>query len=1123
MNTLHMTNKFEIKEGYSGEDAFGSDTYIEQRFKYKCRALNNGDKIIVEWCQKKYQFISMLSMVAFNFQHYSLHDASHSVCIIQRIEEILGQERVDMLSAGDLWLILQAAYSHDLGMALTHEQLLNLWEKDENFKEYLRNCVEEDIGDLHKAARFYKEADNLIHKRAQGAGLPEGELVHFSDDWMVMCEYYLNILVSEYIRKQHAFRSKDKYDELDSITKPAIPKRLYEMSFEVNKMHGCDFQDILNNLKYRTEGFGKEKIHPQFVAVMLRLGDLLDIDNNRFDPYLIQHFGRLPVASLLHKKKHEAITHICICEDEISAEAETDEYEVAVISDEWFKMIDSEVKNLICYWNEIVPKELKGCRMKKSVCKTFLNNQLFDANQKCEFSVNKERLIDLLVGNSIYPSKMECIREYIQNAMDALKVQLWVDLERGMYDSTEFKNPDIIDNSDLTPFDLDRKVYDNYKIIVSVEWNQDKSKIRIEFEDNGIGIEYSYFSKLSKIGTGWHERTYYNRQINKMAKWLQPTGGFGIGMQSAFMVAESVHILTKSEQDAFGYEITLNKDKGGIVTTTELKNVQRGTVISYEIDPEKFQSWLRTLGKTDEEGFLGEKIDYRADLMDEFDEDGVLLYTIKFLHKYIQELIPNSFFPIVIRSSKFKESINIRAPWTKENYWEQESRHIRQKYDGKEYLGIDISQDNGSPEFLVWNKTDNIYVRFSKDNSSNRICYKNVLVRDKVKKISNLFAPYNVFVDIMGISVKKCLHLHRNSFREHFQVNDYVKECFRIYLYYLKEYYKQSFRINDDGENKKVRDDCWTEEWESFYLHLICIIQYPDIEVDSVVIENKKIGLEKLVKTGLDKIEVQKREEDASMFFDKIQSFYDDFYDNLPGDKTDTLNVLLIKGGSENQYINSDILLRQSILKHFMDGTLEMNELNYEKVKILNSLCDIGMITDEKTAKILMSDFRLSKRSYFMSGDLGLKGYVLEYKKSDQIVAEKDILSRLWSSNISGRVMIEVEKNSNYSELLVKELPFFNNEEQNRVFLISPLSNVVINILQRKLDEGFYLNYEEFRQLAWGKRGQESSSYNMLINWVLKHQIVNEYYTKEDIKDCYEKLLNDIYMEHIFPVCKKGK
>ena len=43
-----------------------------------------------------------------------------------------------------------------------------------------------------------------------------------------------------------------------------------------------------------------------------------------------------------------------------------------------------------------------------------------------------------------------------------------------------------------------------------------------------------------------------------MPDWLRPTGGFGIGMQSAFMVTDKIEIYTHSNKDAEGYKMTID-------------------------------------------------------------------------------------------------------------------------------------------------------------------------------------------------------------------------------------------------------------------------------------------------------------------------------------------------------------------------------------------------------------------------------------------------------------------------------------------------------------------------------------------------------------------------------------
>ncbi len=67
------------------------------------------------------------------FPHYSLHDASHSRTILTQIGRVLGEERVKRLSATDLWLLLEAAFMHDIGMVVSDDQLRE-WLRDPEFQ-----------------------------------------------------------------------------------------------------------------------------------------------------------------------------------------------------------------------------------------------------------------------------------------------------------------------------------------------------------------------------------------------------------------------------------------------------------------------------------------------------------------------------------------------------------------------------------------------------------------------------------------------------------------------------------------------------------------------------------------------------------------------------------------------------------------------------------------------------------------------------------------------------------------------------------------------------------------------------------------------------------------------------
>lgn len=1122
-----------------------SDTFIEWQFESRCNNLKNGNKIFTEWCHKKDEYISIMSTISFNFQHYSRHDESHSVCILQRIEQILGRERIELLSAGDLWLILQVAYSHDIGMALTHDQLVDLWKNDKDFKEYLDECLDEDLEDLHRAALFMKEADNLINKKKQMHDLEGKEELDFEEDWQITCESYLNILVAEYIRKYHAFRAKDKGDELDPRKNPAIAARLYNISNDVVAMHACNFEDIFS-LQDEEDGFGDGNMHPQFVAVMLRLGDLLDIDNNRFDPYVVEHFGRLPSASLLHMKKHKAITHISVSEDEISVEAETDEYDVAVVSDSWFKYIDREVENLICYWNKLVPKELIGCRMKKSVCKTFLSGQLFDSSKKLEFSVNKERLINLLIGTSVYQTDMECIREYIQNALDASKVQLWIDLINGKYDSVRFKNDEVFDISQLTPLDLDKRVYENYQITISVEWNEKKDKIRMKFHDNGIGIEREYMEKLSTIGTGWHGRTQYANHMHKMAKWLRPTGGFGIGMQSAFMVTDSVEIRTKSDKDVCGYKVVLNKEKKtGTVAITELKHFMfRGTTITYEISPEKFQSWTSWLTKRrkDEVSYLGEKKEYGYDseLLDEFDEDGILLYVEKYLKNYIQAILPNSLFPIAVKSSITQEEIINKTEWPEEPYWKEPSKYIQVEYNDKEFIGVDVSKQ-GSLKYLIWNKTDGIFASIKKKDgvSESKICYKNIIVREWKKTKLDIFSQYTFIVDFMGLPVKNCLHLHRNSFLERFDLVIPVKECFWVYLFFLKKNYTEYCKRENNGKPVDINaisdkkgstiEESWCLEWCSYLLQLMCIIEYPVLMTSSVEVVNQNIGVERFERGENGEITIVKKYEDVNKILGDIRAFY--YGIDMDLDEMviqDNLAIVIDESANLTSKNMGKISIKWNWACDYFNEKIENNHWA-KKTKLLNTIFRVGVLQDEDLLRILKNDKGL-KVSHFTISDIELRGYMLEHRDPIGRVSESELVEKMWDLSTMKRIMPEVKDVSKYKEIQVDKLPFWTNidddeeyDDRKAIYIISPLSGRVLHSVENVINTGVYLDYEKFRQYVWGERGQEFSSYHRLIEFVQKNQIEAKYYSSRDIKDCYEELLKDIYKERVLPRYKEQK
>ncbi len=169
-----------------------------------------------------------------------------------------------------------------------------------------------------------------------------------------------------------------------------------------------------------------------------------------------------------------------------------------------------------------------------------------------EFQSEVQQLLHILIY-SLYKHKEVFLRELVSNAVDALnKVQFLA-----------------LTNEDIEDKELD------YRIDITV----DKDKKKIIIEDTGIGMSKEEI--INNIGTIAHSGTLdFVKQIMESSAndKMDLIGQFGVGFYSSFMVAEEIHVHTKSyRKGSKGY---LWKSKGGNQYTIEEKGKKnRGTRI----------------------------------------------------------------------------------------------------------------------------------------------------------------------------------------------------------------------------------------------------------------------------------------------------------------------------------------------------------------------------------------------------------------------------------------------------------------------------------------------------------------------------------------------------------------
>lgn len=799
-----------------------AETYVEQRLYELCSVNERKKQIYYEWQTNKQRFIKQTQTIIYDFQYYSLHDQSHSRSIIESIEMFLGKERVNKLGIGDLWLLLNCAYSHDIGMSMWHEEVLEMWRDDKDFHRYIEKEVNNMDSNAQEALLYYWQLRNIIATDEQMNGIEKNRerILKFEMDWPVYIRKYVSVITGEYIRRRHAERSKAYLDKFlgryqDFVGMNVAENRLYQLMGKIVYAHSEDLSYILKELEYEANGFGNEKLHPQFVAAMLCLGDLLDMDNNRFDPYAIKHFGELPVISEIHLKKHLSITHLRITEFEVEARAESKNMAVCGAAKKWFSLLEDTLNWITSNWNIVAPEEMGGCTFHKHDLQVYLDGEEFKDSTDKIFRVDKYKLIDLIIGEHLYSSKWVWIREYLQNAMDATKVMLWIQAREGA--EILFKGDDFLLEKS-SPMQLNSDKLEEYAIefvmefISPSQWKCDENyvgqipreeMIRFQIIDRGIGLEKESLDVITTIGTGWRGRESYQSEMQEILEWLRPTGGFGIGLQAGFMVADEIEIITKGLKDTKGYKVILKSPRigGSISTITNNEMKYSGTCISMMIPVRNIQTLKNRSGET---------VSLCAD-KGYFTYEDICSDLYYKLQEYIREIIPNNMIPIRMKlisheGVKSQMLYGKFSPALKSTFDVYDNRY--QILYNTDY--INDRRRNVGEQFLklwIWDVKDQVSMHLILHKTQDRrqenetitenglismreaynhlFCFKNVEVRDDVE-IKGIWLPnITTLIDFMGIKAEGCLKVNRDKFNENFNAMRYVHSMLHVCAQYL--------------------------------------------------------------------------------------------------------------------------------------------------------------------------------------------------------------------------------------------------------------------------------------------------------------------------------------------------
>ncbi|MEZ5402529.1 MAG: ATP-binding protein [Bryobacteraceae bacterium] len=469
---------------------------------------------------------------------YTLHNERHLLNIVGWMERLLGAN-LKKLSSLEAALAILAAYTHDLGMTLTREEHRDLL--DENSLSDRRTAY------LRHRAGFLEEARLIDQLRLQG-----------EDSRADVLEAHI---VTDYLRKTHAS------DE----PRTRLAARLDALAMDNASLYRYDnfsFRDVLHDIgrshnepvnwlrgRHRpTTVRNGEPANFPYIGLLLRLADIMDLDATRTPRILFHHVGldgdlatRFQNASAEEWRKHMAIdgvgwpnrgkltyhAHSCphpAIEKSIRDFAGWIETEIDGAARE-LELIGRPPLNL----PKSVELEIEPEKPNGKAVYTY---------HDWTFNLDQEEIIRLLMGEALYGDPSLCIRELLQNALDAVELR---DLRHQLRakGGVPALQPDGIA---LEPGYFTLTGGDRHELHVELTWGEKDGHKFIRVTDNGTGMTRDTIGRFfTRIGRSFYQSPDFRREQQEMRRYgliCSAISQFGIGVLSCFMVASRISVRT---------------------------------------------------------------------------------------------------------------------------------------------------------------------------------------------------------------------------------------------------------------------------------------------------------------------------------------------------------------------------------------------------------------------------------------------------------------------------------------------------------------------------------------------------------------------------------------------------
>lgn len=480
----------------------------------------------------------LLSTVVRDMPLYTFHNERHILNIISWMERLLGGNKgIDFLSPLECAIAILAAYTHDLGMTLSESE---------------REELQEDPNYLHFIDRFQVERDRIRALRQSGehrrANLIENHLrtgflrdTHCSDEFDGRLRTRIQQVAPDLHYRNFSFR---RQLELVAISHNQRAKWL-RLQFEKE------------NLAWRETVGQNEAVNFVFIGILLRLADIMDFDATRTPSILFRHIGleRELSASFEKTSSDEWQKHLAITGFKWPLGGPVLTYRAANCPHpaveksirEFTAMINREIENATSELRHAA--ETEGYQICLPHVAFEIRPALDRKGLPCysyhdwSFRLDQDEIVRLLMGESLYGDPSLCIRELLQNALDAIELR---DL-RHQLKKRGGQPAHPVDGEQLPSGVIAQNGVEQH-LEVTLTWGEDGNRPFIRVTDNGTGMTEEIIEEyFTEIGKSFYRSADFRREQAEMRHnglIATPISTFGIGVISCFMIADSVSVRT---------------------------------------------------------------------------------------------------------------------------------------------------------------------------------------------------------------------------------------------------------------------------------------------------------------------------------------------------------------------------------------------------------------------------------------------------------------------------------------------------------------------------------------------------------------------------------------------------